>query len=246
MSATTADIALGMHHQFRNGWRMSRAFAIGAIVGTVVMHLLAMLTAAMHPYARRVGDHRRADAPARGRTVVGAGPAAGARRRRERRPDGPGRGRRGPVVPVRRPLRLVPHRRRTRAVHPRHRPRRRGRRRVARLAGRPGPRLERPGLRPAQRRRVGDPRAPDRPDRRPDHRRGDRPAVGHRARLQRHGPGRVVARGDHPAGLRARAGRDRRRSPSSAAGRSTGPPSRCSAPVDGSRIPRHPSSPSSW
>lgn len=49
MSATTGDIALGMHHQYRNGWRMSRAFAIGAIVATIVMHLLAMLTAAVQP-----------------------------------------------------------------------------------------------------------------------------------------------------------------------------------------------------
>ena len=49
MSATTSDIALGMHHQYRNGWRMSRAFAIGAVVATIVMHLLAMLTAAVQP-----------------------------------------------------------------------------------------------------------------------------------------------------------------------------------------------------
>jgi hypothetical protein len=37
-----------MRHQFRNGWRMSRTFAIGAIVGTVVVHALAILTAALH------------------------------------------------------------------------------------------------------------------------------------------------------------------------------------------------------
>ena len=42
------DVTLGMRHQFRNGWRMSRAFAVGAIVGTVVMHGLAILTAAMY------------------------------------------------------------------------------------------------------------------------------------------------------------------------------------------------------
>lgn len=42
------DITLGMRHQFRNGWRMSRAFAVGAIVGTVVMQGLAILTAALY------------------------------------------------------------------------------------------------------------------------------------------------------------------------------------------------------
>ena len=38
-----------MGHQFRNGWRMSRVFAVGAVVATVVMHGLAMLTAALQP-----------------------------------------------------------------------------------------------------------------------------------------------------------------------------------------------------
>ncbi len=45
-----SDVALGMGHQFRNGWRMSRVFAVGAIVATVIMHGLAMLTAALQPY----------------------------------------------------------------------------------------------------------------------------------------------------------------------------------------------------
>lgn len=45
-----SDVALGMSHQFRNGWRMSRVFAVGAIVATVVMHGVAMLTAALQPY----------------------------------------------------------------------------------------------------------------------------------------------------------------------------------------------------
>lgn len=42
------DIRLGMRHQLRNGWRMSRAFAIGAIVMTVLLHGLAMLVAWAH------------------------------------------------------------------------------------------------------------------------------------------------------------------------------------------------------
>ena len=42
------DIRVGMHHQLRNGWRMSRTFAVGAIVATVVLQGLAMLTAALH------------------------------------------------------------------------------------------------------------------------------------------------------------------------------------------------------
>ena len=45
-----SDVALGMSHQFRNGWRMSRVFAVGAIVATVIMQGLAMLTAAFQPY----------------------------------------------------------------------------------------------------------------------------------------------------------------------------------------------------
>jgi hypothetical protein len=48
MSLSTAEIRLGLHHQLRNGWRMSRAFAVGAVVGTIVMHGLAILTAAFH------------------------------------------------------------------------------------------------------------------------------------------------------------------------------------------------------
>ena len=50
-----SDVALGMSHQFRNGWRMSRVFAVGAIVATVVMHGLAMLTAALQPYVAGSG-----------------------------------------------------------------------------------------------------------------------------------------------------------------------------------------------
>ncbi len=44
-----------MHHQLRNGWRTSRAFAIGAVIGTIVMHGLAMLTAALQPYTADAG-----------------------------------------------------------------------------------------------------------------------------------------------------------------------------------------------
>ena len=55
MSSATADVRLGMHHQLRNGWRTSRAFAVGAVIGTIVMHGLAMLTAAMQPYAADAG-----------------------------------------------------------------------------------------------------------------------------------------------------------------------------------------------
>jgi hypothetical protein len=43
-----ADARLGMRHQFRNSWRMSRAFAIGAIVMTVLLHGFAVLAAALH------------------------------------------------------------------------------------------------------------------------------------------------------------------------------------------------------
>lgn len=50
-----SDVAIGMRHQFRNGWRMSRAFAVGAVLATVVMHALAILTAALHQYVRDSG-----------------------------------------------------------------------------------------------------------------------------------------------------------------------------------------------
>ena len=53
--ALVSDVALGMGHQFRNGWRMSRVFAIGAIVATVIMHGLAMLTAAVQPQLAGTG-----------------------------------------------------------------------------------------------------------------------------------------------------------------------------------------------
>lgn len=43
-----SDVGLGMRHQFRNGWRMSRAFAVGAIVGAAALQALAMLAAAWH------------------------------------------------------------------------------------------------------------------------------------------------------------------------------------------------------
>jgi hypothetical protein len=46
MSSTTGDVRLGMGHQFRNVWRLSRAFAIGAIVLTAALHGVAMLAAA--------------------------------------------------------------------------------------------------------------------------------------------------------------------------------------------------------
>ncbi|MCX6434117.1 MAG: hypothetical protein NTX29_15535, partial [Actinobacteria bacterium] len=55
MSSATSEVRLGMHHQLRNGWRTSRAFAIGAVIGTIVMHGLAMLTAALQPYAANSG-----------------------------------------------------------------------------------------------------------------------------------------------------------------------------------------------
>jgi hypothetical protein len=48
-----SDIRLGMRHQFRNGWRMSRAFAVGALVATAVLQGLAILTAALH---ERLGE----------------------------------------------------------------------------------------------------------------------------------------------------------------------------------------------
>ncbi len=49
------EVGLGMRHQFRNGWRMSRAFAVGALVATVVMHGLAILTAILQPYVTDAG-----------------------------------------------------------------------------------------------------------------------------------------------------------------------------------------------
>ena len=55
MSVAAADVRLGMRHQFRSGWRMSRAFAIGAIVATIFMHALAILTAALHQYVADSG-----------------------------------------------------------------------------------------------------------------------------------------------------------------------------------------------
>jgi hypothetical protein len=51
----SGDVALGMRHQLRNNWRTSRAFAIGAIVGTIVMHGLAMVTAVLHRYVSDAG-----------------------------------------------------------------------------------------------------------------------------------------------------------------------------------------------
>lgn len=47
------DVWLGMRHQFRNGWRMSRAFAVGAVATTLLLQGLAALTAAVHD---RIGD----------------------------------------------------------------------------------------------------------------------------------------------------------------------------------------------
>ena len=49
MTTVAAEIRLGVRHQLRNGWRTSRAFAIGATVGTVLMHALAILVAALYP-----------------------------------------------------------------------------------------------------------------------------------------------------------------------------------------------------
>lgn len=43
-----SDVALGMRHQFRNGWRMSKAFAIGALAGTAMLHGFAILAAALY------------------------------------------------------------------------------------------------------------------------------------------------------------------------------------------------------
>lgn len=48
MSATTNDLRIGITHQMRTVWRTSRAFVVAAIVVTVTLHLLAMLTAALH------------------------------------------------------------------------------------------------------------------------------------------------------------------------------------------------------
>ena len=42
------DVTLGMRHQFRNGWRMSKGFAIGAISATLILHGFALLAAALH------------------------------------------------------------------------------------------------------------------------------------------------------------------------------------------------------
>lgn len=53
MNVGGAEIRLGMRHQVRNGWRTSRSFAIGALVGTIVMHALAVVVALLHT---RVAD----------------------------------------------------------------------------------------------------------------------------------------------------------------------------------------------
>lgn len=55
MTAEASDLLLGMHHQFRNGWRTSRPFAVAAMVTTVVLHGLAILTAVMHTYVVSAG-----------------------------------------------------------------------------------------------------------------------------------------------------------------------------------------------
>lgn len=55
MTATTNDIRTGIAHQLRTGWRTSRAFAVSAIVTTVVLHLLALLTAARHEAVEAAG-----------------------------------------------------------------------------------------------------------------------------------------------------------------------------------------------
>ncbi len=49
------DVGLGMRHQFRNGWRISRGFAISAMVLTVAMHAFAMVTAAVQPQLAGAG-----------------------------------------------------------------------------------------------------------------------------------------------------------------------------------------------
>ena len=55
MSATTAEISLGMQHQMRTMWRTSRPFAIGATATTVVFHLLAIMTAIKHDDVEAAG-----------------------------------------------------------------------------------------------------------------------------------------------------------------------------------------------
>jgi hypothetical protein len=46
MTSTWVDLRIGMAHQLRTGWRTSRAFAVAAVTTTLVVHGLAMLTAA--------------------------------------------------------------------------------------------------------------------------------------------------------------------------------------------------------
>ncbi len=48
MTATGADVRLGLRHQWRSTWRTARGFAIGAIVATVALHGFALLTAAVY------------------------------------------------------------------------------------------------------------------------------------------------------------------------------------------------------
>ena len=55
MTTQTADIRLGVAHQLRTGWRTSRPFAIAAIATTVVLHCLALLTAARHDAVQAAG-----------------------------------------------------------------------------------------------------------------------------------------------------------------------------------------------
>ena len=55
MTATTGDIRLGMAHQLRIGWRTSRAFAVAAVVTTLVLQGLALLTAAQYEAVAAAG-----------------------------------------------------------------------------------------------------------------------------------------------------------------------------------------------
>jgi hypothetical protein len=47
VSTVAADIRLGIGHQVRNTWRMSKPFAIGGVIVTIGLHAFALLTAAM-------------------------------------------------------------------------------------------------------------------------------------------------------------------------------------------------------
>ncbi len=49
------DLALGVHHQLRNGWRTSRAFTVAAVSGSAFVHGLAIMAAALHEQVSTAG-----------------------------------------------------------------------------------------------------------------------------------------------------------------------------------------------